>query len=95
MACQGARVALRLEEREVEISEMIPLDVEKQKRWMEKDEELEEFVCDHCAFKAEDCDFQSDSPPPDCEPCGGYILLAMLMENGQVDSEMLRRQAYD
>jgi hypothetical protein len=31
----------------------------------------------------------SQSPPPECEPCGGYILLRLLKEQHVIDSEDL------
>jgi hypothetical protein len=33
----------------------------------------------------EDCDFQSISPSHDLEPCGGYMVLAGLIENRIID----------
>lgn len=50
---------------------------------------LEEGVCGNCAFQAEDCDFQSENPPPNTEPCGGYILLVLLVANDLVTPEGL------
>lgn len=50
---------------------------------------LEEAVCAPCPFLAEDCDFRSQSPPPGAEPCGGLILLALLVRTGAVPIEKL------
>ncbi len=54
-----------------------------------KNPPLEEGVCRKCAFRADDCDFQSANPPPNTEPCGGYILLALLAANGLVSTKEL------
>lgn len=50
--------------------------------WEIHDAELEANVCLYCEFRAEDCDFQAENPPPSSEPCGGYILLKLLKERG-------------
>jgi hypothetical protein len=54
-----------------------------------KNPALEEGVCRKCPFRANDCDFQSVSPPLNAEPCGGFILLALLAANGVVSLEGL------
>jgi hypothetical protein len=54
-----------------------------------KNPALEEGVCRNCTFRADDCDFQSAAPPPNTEPCGGYILLVLLAANGVVSPEGL------
>jgi len=48
------------------------------------DPDLVAAICRACPFQAEDCDFQSTkktSVPSDVEPCGGYILLRLLIIN--------------
>ena len=50
-------------------------------------------VCRGCPFLRDDCDFRSVTPPPDAEPCGGYILLALLAANGVVSRERLEEIA--
>jgi hypothetical protein len=50
---------------------------------------LESAVCRRCSFRMDDCDFQSESPPPGAEPCGGYILLALLAAKSVVSPEEL------
>ena len=51
---------------------------------------LRQAVCRHCAFLAEDCDFQSDCPSDDLEPCGGFIVLAFLKEYGLIDERAMQ-----
>lgn len=50
---------------------------------------LETIVCRKCAFREENCDFQAKKSPPDAEPCGGYILLFQLIENGVISIDEL------
>ena len=47
-----------------------------------QDEAIARSVCTRCPFRMEDCDFRSTNPPPDCKPCGGYILLSLLNTSG-------------
>ena len=51
---------------------------------------LEEIVCRPCPFLADGCDFRSDAPPVDAEPCGGFILLALLVGKGAVFMNRLK-----
>jgi hypothetical protein len=51
---------------------------------------LEEIVCRPCPFYADDCDFRSTPPPPGAEPCGGFILLALLAGKGLLNMEKLK-----
>ena len=45
---------------------------------------LDERICGHCEFRAADCDFQAHPPLPDSLPCGGYRLLALLLQSGRL-----------
>lgn len=47
---------------------------------------LNRHVCGMCPFRIHDCDFQAEIPPDKAEPCGGYILLAILKHNGLLSS---------
>ena len=47
---------------------------------------LEDAVCTNCPFRAEDCDFKSVQPPPDCRPCGGLLLLHRLQTRGMISA---------
>jgi hypothetical protein len=46
-------------------------------------------ICRDCPFLRDDCDFRSEAPPADAEPCGGFILLALLAADGAVSLEGL------
>jgi hypothetical protein len=56
----------------------------------DKDGSLATDVCRKCPFRADDCDFQAQSPPPGARPCGGYILLSLLTGKGVVSLEKLK-----
>jgi hypothetical protein len=45
------------------------------------DADLEAAVCRKCDFRKEDCDFQSEQGPVNAAPCGGYILICLLIAN--------------
>jgi hypothetical protein len=53
--------------------------------WNKHKKYLETYVCSKCSFREQDCDFQSENPPDDSEPCGGFVLLSLLKENNMID----------
>jgi hypothetical protein len=55
-----------------------------------KNPALDECVCSKCPFSADDCDFQSKTPPLDVKPCGGYILMTLLATRGIISMESLK-----
>ncbi len=82
LACQGSEVIERLVKQGRLHPGQLPRDGKiPGKRW-KHDPALDVAVCQPCPFKAQDCDFQSESPPPHAEPCGGYIILTLLKERG-------------
>ena len=89
MACFGARVVERLADRHRIDPDRLPRFEKAKRIWMKHKACLEKQVCARCEFKAEDCDFQSAAPPDDAEPCGGFILLCLLLENGLIDHDAL------
>ncbi len=54
-----------------------------------RNSELERTVCLKCPFRPDGCDFRSQSPPPDAEPCGGYALLDLLARKGIITTELI------
>ena len=81
MACRGAQIVeLLVHRNQVDLMKIPPLTKDPGV-WKKHKEELGRYVCSQCAFRAEDCDFQSEQPSDDMEPCGGFILLAHLREN--------------
>jgi len=86
MACRGAAVAERLAGKAVfdpGHAGLLPKDADA---WTDaaRDALLFEHVCLACEFREEDCEWRSDDPPHDAEPCGGLILLALLMSRGVI-----------
>lgn len=57
--------------------------------WRERDPLLSEHVCGRCEFRIDGCDYMSDNPPPDAEPCGGNILLLLLLRNKTISARDL------
>jgi hypothetical protein len=45
---------------------------------------LLEIVCRCCPFFVDGCDFRAPSPPPDAVPCGGLIVLDLLLADGLI-----------
>ena len=89
MACQGAQVIYRWVSRGRLNPEVLTRYRKHPRLWEKRDAALAANICKYCPFRVEDCDFTSVSPPPDCEPCGGYILISLLKENGMITSEDL------
>ena len=89
MACQGAQVVSSLVEKEQIEIESIASVVKDRRLWIKYKEILGRYVCSHCAFREEDCDFQSPTPSADLEPCGGFIVLASLKEDNVIDEDIL------
>jgi hypothetical protein len=50
---------------------------------------LEKIVCSPCPFLEDGCDFRSKPPPLNAEPCGGFIILALLAGKGLLSIERL------
>lgn len=84
MACRGAQVIELLIRRGRLDSKKLPRNGKDPCLWEQHDSDLEKNVCQNCPFFAHDCDFQSISQLPGIEPCGGYILLCLLKNNGSI-----------
>jgi hypothetical protein len=89
MACHGARILEALV-RETRVDPRQIRFAKDPELWPKHRAVLEAFICSHCPFRAEDCDFQSDEPEDDLEPCGGYIVLSLLLENRVIDEDTLK-----
>lgn len=87
MACRGAQVVHELVcSNRLDLQKMPSLRKEPS-LWQKNRCELSAQVCAQCSFRAEDCDFQSEGPEADGEPCGGLILLAHLLANNLITIE--------
>lgn len=92
MACQGALVVESLVNQRRISSEQLCLSVKDHQLCLKHKDTLTRYVCRQCPFMKEDCDFQSTSPSDDLEPCGGYIVLACLIENRVIDTRDVDNQ---
>ena len=90
-SCRGARIIEFLVDSKVIDPARIPALIKTPDLWNKHKEDLGNLVCSRCPFRAEDCDFQSDEPSDDLEPCGGFILLAHLKENNLIKGPDLER----
>ncbi len=82
LICNGARVVEILLKRGVLSPERLTAMKGRPCPAVRREPALEAKVCGECPFRAEDCDFQSATPPPNARPCGGFILLSLLMVDG-------------
>lgn len=62
--------------------------------WRKYDARFAVPLCQPCEFRAEDCEFREASPPADAEPCGGFILLALLREDSRIDDSDIEALAW-
>ena len=76
LACRGFVVVRQL----AECGKQIPF--EKSDRWPSPltEEELRKSVCQSCPFYESDCDYILQEG--DARPCGGFIFLGLLLDNG-------------
>jgi len=93
LICNGARILEILMKKSMISTESLSAVNRRPLLAGGKNPALEEWVCGKCPFRQDDCDFQSESPPPGAEPCGGYLLLALLSVEGVVSSEKLKEIA--
>ena len=89
MACQGLRVIKILVESRQLSEENLQLGPKDRQLWTKHRRTLTVHVCNHCSFQAGDCDFQSPLCSEGMEPCGGYIVLSLLLENDLISPTML------
>ncbi len=89
MACQCALVVEELIEKDRLNPETLPKSGKHPGLWQNHDSEIE-LICEICPFRMKDCDYQSENPPLECEPCGGYILLSLLKTNNDISMEDIK-----
>jgi hypothetical protein len=92
MACQGALVVESLINQERIFMEQLDLIVKDLQVCLKHKDTLTRYVCGHCPFMKEDCDFQSTALSPELEPCGGYIVLAGLIEHRMIETRDLEHR---
>lgn len=87
LACQGALVLAALVQRGRLFPGSLPGREGKEPRlWQEEDAELERALCLPCPFARDGCDFHSALRTSTTEPCGGYLLLRLLKEQGRISN---------
>jgi hypothetical protein len=90
LICNGASLLEILMAKEMftreEIEGVQPAPV----REYERNSSMAIAICRKCPFRADDCDFQAESPPAGARPCGGYILLTLLARKGVVSVKKLK-----
>jgi len=84
LICRGAQVVENLLKRGVVSVAEMPGDRQGFSSASAHDAFLEDAVCGLCAFRRDDCDFQSQESLPDAEPCGGFILVNLLIRKGVI-----------
>ena len=92
MACEGALVVEALIHQGRIFPEQLHLIVKDLQLCLKHKDTLTRYVCSHCPFMNKDCDFQSTAPSPDLEPCGGYIVLAGLIEHRVIEPRDMKIQ---
>jgi hypothetical protein len=81
MVCQGALVVESLVNQSLISIKQLKSSIKDYGVCLKHKDTLTRYVCRHCPFMKEDCDFQSTAPSPDLKPCGGYMVLAGLIED--------------
>ncbi len=91
MACRGAEVVeLLIRDGMLQVY-ALPRAGKDPSLWKKKNRVLESSLCQYCSFRIDGCDFQSESPPINAEPCGGYILISLLLKQGTIIKEDLSK----
>jgi hypothetical protein len=89
MACGAALVAVKLARRGLVSTGDLPGPPDAQSPVRDYPI-LRDLVCERCPFVLDGCDFRLPERPEDAVPCGGFVLLGLLLEAGMIDSESLR-----
>jgi len=95
MTCRGAEVVEKLVLLKQIDMDGLPRFDKDCRLWQKYTNIFGKYICAACPFRAEDCDFMSEASEagadPEIEPCGGFILLALLIENDLVDMPGLEK----
>lgn len=95
MACRGAEVIEKLVSQNLINPDDLPHFKKDSRLWPSYKKIFGKYICATCDFKAKDCDFMADAPEADLgsenEPCGGFILLVLLIENDFIDMSLLEK----
>lgn len=91
MECMGAVMIEDLIKNGKLRIDAIPSGEKDTSLWKKRNPFLVKEVCSRCEFRIDGCDYMSDNPPPDAEPCGGNILLSLLLINEIIRAEDLKK----
>jgi hypothetical protein len=89
MECRGASVVEELIRRGKLRVDLISSGGKDISLWKERNPLIVKNVCSRCEFRIDGCDYMSADPPPDAEPCGGNILLLILLTKKIIRAEDL------
>ncbi len=94
MACRGAALIEKMVNRQLIHPNALPRFEKHGRLWKNYKKIFAKYVCSACAFREKDCDFISEACDETgenpMEPCGGFVLLALLVENDFVDMSDLK-----
>ncbi len=89
MSCRGAEVVEKLVLLGQINTDALPHFKKDSRLWQKYTNIIGENICVTCPFRAEDCNFMSEDPEAkpydEIEPCGGFIMLALLIENDLIN----------
>jgi hypothetical protein len=89
MACRGAEVIEKMVMHQLIDPDKLPRFEKNGRLWQNYKKIFGKYICATCPFRIKDCDFMSEAPEKAAgkmiEPCGGFILLALLIENDFID----------
>ena len=86
LACGGFEFLSELLERKV-LSPNV-FQIESKDPCYRFDRLLMKLICNRCKFKEKDCDYRG--LVQNALPCGGYILLSLLLEKGILDEDKIQ-----
>lgn len=85
MACQGVLVLESLVNQSLISIEQLKSLAKDYGICLKHKDTLTRYMCRQCPFMEKDCDFQSTAASHDLEPCGGYMVLAGLIEHRVIE----------
>jgi hypothetical protein len=93
IACRGAEVLEKMVMQQLIDPATLPHFEKAGQLWKIYKKIFAKYICAACPFRAQDCDFMSEAleaaDGQSIEPCGGFILLALLVENDFIDMSSL------
>jgi hypothetical protein len=91
LACGGALALESLLKDRIISPEILSRMKQVRRTDVRRNKALDLTVCNNCDFIGDGCDFSSFGEQSDAEPCGGYILLDLLMAKGLISIKELEK----